>query len=137
MHLRDTTCIVIKAKVSFRVKLHLFHFGLLVLYLNITNPSVPEQEACEVINKRLEPYKEKNPKGTWEQWISAAYFDRVSLSATGFYKTPGLDFDWNTFSGNIFNYFSYGVAVSEVEIDTLTGDHQVLRTDIVMDVGKR
>lgn len=38
-------------------------------------------------------------------------------------------------AGNAFNYFTYGVAVSEVEIDCLTGDHQVLRTDIVMDLG--
>lgn len=68
--------------------------------------------------------------------MSAAYFDRVSLSTTGFYKTPGLNFDWNTLSGNAFNYFTCGVAVTEVEIDTLTGDHQVLRTDIVMDLGK-
>merc|ERR1719318_1345042 len=44
--------------------------------------------------------------------------------------------DWKTSKGRPFSYFSYGAAVSEVEIDCLTGDHQVLRTDIVMDVGK-
>ena len=44
-------------------------------------------------------------------------------------------FDWETSLGNPYNYFVYGVAVSEVEIDCLTGDHQVLRTDIVIDVG--
>lgn len=86
--------------------------------------------------KRLQPYKEKNPKGKWEDWVNAAYFDRVSLSATGFHSTPGLGFSWDTITGNAFNYFTYGVAVSEVEIDCLTGDHQVLRTDIVMDLGK-
>lgn len=36
----------------------------------------------------------------------------------------------------MYNYFTYGVGCSEVEIDTLTGDHQVIRTDIVMDIGK-
>ncbi|XP_003473062.1 xanthine dehydrogenase/oxidase [Cavia porcellus] len=92
-------------------------------------------EACQTILKRLEPFKKKNPNGSWEDWVSAAYLDAVSLSATGFYKTPNLGYDPKTNSGNPFHYFSYGVACSEVEIDCLTGDHKNLRTDIVMDVG--
>ena len=44
------------------------------------------QYACEALLARLLPYKEARPEGTWEDWVSAAYFDRVSLSATGFYK---------------------------------------------------
>uniref|UniRef100_A0A671QHA9 Xanthine dehydrogenase/oxidase n=1 Tax=Sinocyclocheilus anshuiensis TaxID=1608454 RepID=A0A671QHA9_9TELE len=66
----------------------------------------------------------------------SAYFDRVNLSANGFYKTPDLGYDFETNSGRPFNYFSYGVAVSEVEIDCLTGSHKNLHTCIVMDVGK-
>ena len=50
-------------------------------------------------------------------------------------RTPDLHFNWETGRGHPYSYFSFGVAVSEVEIDCLTGDHQVLRTDIVMDVG--
>ncbi|KAM3964100.1 xanthine dehydrogenase rosy [Aphomia sociella] len=92
-------------------------------------------EACETLVKRLQPYKEKNPNGTWEQWVSAAYVDRVSLSATGFHATPDLGYNWKTNSGRAFNYFTFGVACSEVEIDCLSGDHQVIRTDIVMDLG--
>uniref|UniRef100_A0A452RIH5 Xanthine dehydrogenase n=1 Tax=Ursus americanus TaxID=9643 RepID=A0A452RIH5_URSAM len=92
-------------------------------------------EACQTILKRLEPFKKKNPSGTWEEWVLAAYLDAVSLSATGFYKTPNLGYSFETNSGNPFHYFSYGVACSEVEIDCLTGDHKNLRTDIVMDVG--
>ncbi|XP_071965549.1 xanthine dehydrogenase/oxidase-like [Antedon mediterranea] len=91
--------------------------------------------ACEKLCKRLEPYKKQEPNKTWNEWVKAAYFDRVNLSATGFYKTPDIGFDWQTKSGNPSYYFTYGVAVSEVEIDCLTGDHVVLRTDIVMDVG--
>ncbi|KAM4772306.1 xanthine dehydrogenase/oxidase [Rhinophrynus dorsalis] len=91
--------------------------------------------ACQKILQRLEPYKTAKPDGTWESWISAAYLDRVSLSATGFYKIPGLGYDEVKNQGNPLNYFSYGVACSEVEIDCLTGDHKNLRTDIVMDVG--
>ena len=50
-------------------------------------------------------------------------------------STPDLNFDWTKGEGTPFNYFSFGAAVSEVEIDCLTGDHNVIRTDIVMDVG--
>ncbi|XP_078590817.1 xanthine dehydrogenase/oxidase-like isoform X1 [Branchiostoma floridae x Branchiostoma japonicum] len=87
---------------------------------------------CETILQRLEPYM---GKGSWDDWVRAAYFDRVGLSATGFYRTPGLEYDMQKNEGRPFNYFCYGAAVSEVEIDCLTGDHTVLRTDVVMDVG--
>ncbi|CAB3367423.1 Hypothetical predicted protein [Cloeon dipterum] len=93
-------------------------------------------EACEILLKRLEPYKKANPKGAWKDWVSAAFFDRVSLSATGYHATPDIGFDIKTKQGKAFNYFTYGVACSEVEIDCLTGDHQVIRTDIVMDLGE-
>nr|XP_021506880.1 xanthine dehydrogenase/oxidase isoform X2 [Meriones unguiculatus] len=92
-------------------------------------------EACQTILKRLEPFKKKKPEGSWEDWVMDAYVNTVSLSATGFYKTPNLGYSFETNSGNPFHYFSYGVACSEVEIDCLTGDHKNLRTDIVMDVG--
>ncbi|XP_036190852.1 xanthine dehydrogenase/oxidase isoform X4 [Myotis myotis] len=92
-------------------------------------------EACQTILKRLEPFKRKNPSGSWEDWVTAAYQDAVSLSATGFYKTPNVGYSFETHSGKPFHYFTYGVACSEVEIDCLTGDHKNLRTDIVMDVG--
>ncbi|XP_069464776.1 xanthine dehydrogenase/oxidase-like [Ambystoma mexicanum] len=91
--------------------------------------------ACQTILERLEPYKSSNPNGSWEEWVSAAYLDRVSLSATGFYKTHVTGYNFETGQGKPFNYFTYGVACSEVEIDCLTGDHKNLRTDIVMDVG--
>ena len=57
--------------------------------------------------------------------MRAAYFDRVSLSSTGYHATPDIGYDFKTNSGNPFNYFTYGVACSVVEIDCLTGDHQV------------
>ncbi|ERE67785.1 xanthine dehydrogenase/oxidase-like protein [Cricetulus griseus] len=82
-------------------------------------------EACQVILKRLEPFKKKKPQGSWEDWVMDAYTSAVSLSATGFYKTPNLGYSFETNSGNPFHYFSYGVACSEVEIDCLTGDHKV------------
>ncbi|KAJ3128358.1 hypothetical protein HK098_004605 [Nowakowskiella sp. JEL0407] len=91
--------------------------------------------ACEQIAERLKPYREKNPDATWEQIVGEAYLDRVNLSANGFYKVPDLTYDWTTNSGRMFGYFTYGAAVTEVEIDTLTGDHVALKTDIVFDIG--
>ena len=82
-------------------------------------------EACRVIKTRLEKYKTSNPDGAWEDWVKAAFFDRVSLSSAGFHATPDIGYDWKTNTGNAFNYFTYGVGSSMVEIDCLTGDHQV------------
>ena len=64
---------------------------------------------------------------TWEA--------RVSLSATGFYQTPNISWDPITCSGSPFYYYTYGFAVSEVVIDTLTGESRTLRTDILQDCG--
>ena len=78
---------------------------------------------------------EEDPKAGWDNWVKKAYAQRINLSAQGFYISPGLGFDWDKGKGNLYNYFSYGVGCSEVEVDTLTGDFNVLRTDILMDVG--
>ena len=67
--------------------------------------------------------------------VQLAWFDRVSLSATGFYKTPKINYDRDTFSGQPFFYFAFGAAVSEVIVDTLTGENRILRVDILHDCG--
>ena len=91
--------------------------------------------ACEQIMERLKPIQDMLPDGTWEEIVHKAYFERINLCANGFYKTPDIGFDWATNKGQLYGYFTYGVAVCEVEIDTLTGDHSVLRADINMDIG--
>jgi xanthine dehydrogenase molybdopterin-binding subunit B len=63
------------------------------------------------------------------------YVDRVSLSATGYYATPGIHWDWKTVSGRPFAYFACGAAVCEVEVDGYSGMSRVVRVDIVHDVG--
>ena len=63
------------------------------------------------------------------------YQNRISLSATGFYKTPKLEWDRIKGTGRPFFYFAYGAAITEVVIDTLTGENRILRTDIVHDAG--
>jgi len=67
--------------------------------------------------------------------VHDAYLARISLSANGFYKTPKIHYDRSQHRGRPFYYFAYGAAVSEVIIDTLTGENRVLRTDILHDVG--
>ena len=71
----------------------------------------------------------------WKLQVDRAYMKQVNLSAQGFYRIPDLWFDWSIGKGNMFSYFSYGVSASEVEVDTLTGDFTILRSDLVMDVG--
>ncbi len=65
-----------------------------------------------------------------------AWMGRISLSATGFYRTPKIHYDPETSSGRPFLYFAYGAAVSEVEIDCLTGESRIIRADILYDAGK-
>ncbi|RWR45684.1 xanthine dehydrogenase molybdopterin binding subunit [Sinirhodobacter ferrireducens] len=65
----------------------------------------------------------------------AAYGARVSLSSTGFYATPKISWDRVAGRGRPFYYFAYGAAVTEVVIDTLTGENRILRADIVHDAG--
>ncbi|KAK4037113.1 hypothetical protein OUZ56_029152 [Daphnia magna] len=92
--------------------------------------------ACQILMDRLVPIRKANPEGTWQQWIQDAYFQRISLSTTGFYKTPDIGYDFVTNKGTPFRYFTFGAACSVVEVDCLTGNHRVLRTDIVMDLGE-
>jgi xanthine dehydrogenase large subunit len=63
------------------------------------------------------------------------WLGRVSLSATGFYKTPKIHWDGAAMRGRPFFYFSFGAAMVEVAIDTLTGESRVLRADLVQDCG--
>jgi len=72
---------------------------------------------------------------TFAALVDDAYHARVPLSATGFYATPKIHYDRRTLTGRPFFYFAYGAAVSEVAIDTLTGEHRLLAVDILHDVG--
>uniref|UniRef100_A0A8D1SZT8 aldehyde oxidase n=1 Tax=Sus scrofa TaxID=9823 RepID=A0A8D1SZT8_PIG len=93
------------------------------------------KDACQTLLKRLEPIISKNPGGTWKDWAQAAFDESISLSATGYFRGYESNMNWETGEGHPFEYFVYGAACSEVEIDCLTGAHKNIRTDIVMDVG--
>ena len=91
-------------------------------------------------NGKLVKYKNNNVyfgknKITFKKLISLAYLNRVSLSSSGFYKTPKIYVNKKTLKGRPFLYFCYGAAVSEVMIDTLTGENKLLKVDILHDVG--
>jgi len=73
---------------------------------------------------------------TFTELVRRAYFDRVSLSATGYYRTPEIHYDRANHHGRPFYYYAYGAACSEVVIDTLTGENKVTRVDILHDCGR-
>ena len=73
---------------------------------------------------------------TFEEVVMAAYLARVQLWSDGFYATPKLHWDRDTMQGRPFYYFAYGASVSEVLLDTLTGESKVLRADLLHDVGR-
>jgi len=72
---------------------------------------------------------------SFTELVQQAYFGQVSLSSTGFYRTPEIFYDRDRAFGTPFYYYAYGLACSEVVIDTHTGEYKVLRTDILHDVG--
>mmetsp|Transcript_70545 Transcript_70545/g.169008 ORF Transcript_70545/g.169008 Transcript_70545/m.169008 type:complete len:1398 (+) Transcript_70545:52-4245(+) len=106
-------------------------------------------QACEELMQRLEPFLKKRQamidedrrQDAMAAAVNEAYFARVNLTAQGYHRTPIRGVNWkqkgvNEFNGDPFWYYTYGVACSEVEIDCLTGDVSILRSDIVHDVGR-
>lgn len=109
-------------------------------------------DACRQIIARLDPIREKlGPDASLKEIASAAFMERIDLSAHGFFCLidSRCGYDWakdkpddypadlpdNSWKGHPFNYFTQGVCFSEVEIDTLTGNHRTLRSDVIIDVG--
>jgi xanthine dehydrogenase large subunit len=93
--------------------------------------------ATDIIFKdnKVTDIRNKKRRIDFEGLISLAYRERISLSATGFYRTPDIYFDQEKGKGRPFHYFAFGVSVSEVMVDILTGDHKIIRTDILHDSG--
>jgi xanthine dehydrogenase large subunit len=112
--------------------------------------------ACATIQGRMEPIAravlgvDDNAALTWVDGqvfgpggagttfaavASRCWVEQVSLAATGFYRTPGILYDHATGSGTPFHYFAYGVGITEVEIQGLTGEMRMRRVDILHDVG--
>ncbi|MDP3846616.1 MAG: xanthine dehydrogenase molybdopterin binding subunit [Pseudomonas sp.] len=112
------------------------------------------QNAAEIIKQRLVEFAARHYQVTeadvefrngqvrvrdqflsFEALIAQAYFGQVSLSSTGFYRTPKIFYDRSQARGRPFYYYAFGAACVEVLVDTLTGEYKMLRTDILHDVG--
>jgi xanthine dehydrogenase large subunit len=97
------------------------------------------QDAARKIRARLDVLADQQFGGRRDmpfiELVQAAYVARVQLWSDGFYATPGLSWDRATMTGKPFFYFAYGAAVSEVIVDTLTGEHKLLAVDVLHDVG--
>jgi xanthine dehydrogenase molybdopterin-binding subunit B len=93
--------------------------------------------AAEVSFTEGEVFARNNPavRLPFAKVCAKAYTERISLAATGYYRTPGIQWNWGTASGRPFHYFACGAAVAEVEVDGYTGMQRVRRVDIVHDVG--
>ena len=78
------------------------------------------------------------PQGSrdFREVVKAAYANRIQLWSDGFYRTPKIHYDKTTLTGRPFYYFAYGLACTEVAIDTLTGESRVLAIDVLYDAGK-
>ena len=86
-------------------------------------------------NNKIFHAKNRDIQISFRDAIALVYLNQVSLSATGFYRTPDIGWDRNRGKGKPFHYYSFGMAVSEVLLDVLTGQIELLRTDILHDVG--
>ena len=100
------------------------------------------KNAAETIKQRLDAFAgDAQPDaparaGAFAELCRRAHLARISLAATGFYATPKIHYDRASHRGRPFLYFAYGAALSEVVIDTLTGEHRVVAVDILHDVGR-
>jgi xanthine dehydrogenase molybdopterin-binding subunit B len=96
------------------------------------------KDACKQIMDRLASFRAANEKAPWEMLVGMAFASRVNLSSYGYYSVPGDRgfFDQATKKGRRWWYYTVGAACSVVEIDVLTGEHTLLSTDLVMDVGQ-
>ncbi|SEF83122.1 xanthine dehydrogenase molybdopterin binding subunit [Marinobacterium lutimaris] len=105
---------------------------------------IAEQKGCALESVRFESGRiywaaddaSEEESMSFPEAAQFAYFHRISLSATGYYRTPKIWYDREQAKGRPFFYFANGAAVSEVVIDTLTGEYRVLGVDILHDVGR-
>ncbi|KAG8432676.1 hypothetical protein GDO86_017065, partial [Hymenochirus boettgeri] len=84
---------------------------------------VAVKEACMILRQRLAHIIGQNPNGKWEEWVLEAFTQRISLSATGFYRGYDTYMDWEKGEGQAGPYFIFGAACTEIELDCLTGRH--------------
>lgn len=112
------------------------HFNNLITDPNIDLPECNIDTNHIVFENEMVVDTHSKKTLTWVEILKIAYMNRISLGSYAFFKTDGLGFDKKTLTGRAFNYFTNGAAASIVEIDEYTGELKVLRTDILMDLGR-
>ncbi len=105
------------------------------------NPAMTEKQVSDlqqqiVFNNEVVHDLATKKSMPWKELVNHAYLNRISISDYGHMKTEGLAFDRSTGKGRAFKYFTPGAAVSEVSVDTYTGEVKILRSDILMDLGR-
>ncbi|GIQ87815.1 hypothetical protein KIPB_009929, partial [Kipferlia bialata] len=100
---------------------------------DINGPAV--RNCCLEIKETLRELKAKNPGFDWPTLCNVAYFNRLKLTAQNFYTLPSLQWSWDSKTGYTGFYYGYGAAVTEAEINLVTGKYRLLRTDVLQDVG--
>jgi len=126
-------------KIAERLKWVAYHIVNNLKFDTLTEIQELEVNKYDLKDYKLVDFKMIAPNGKsldLIEVIKTAYFNRISLGDYAFYKTPDLGFDKKLVQGKAFNYFTTGAAVSEVEVDEFTGEMKVLRTDILMDLGR-
>ncbi|WP_163557276.1 xanthine dehydrogenase molybdopterin binding subunit [Halomonas sp. NO4] len=115
-----------------RLKQRLFDFAHEHLY---TDQGLDREDMRLEAGHLVAGHGESERRIPWGELVQAAYLNRISLSEKGFYATPLIHYDRATGQGRPFYYYAFGAAVAEVSVDTLTGEYQVDRVDILHDVG--
>ncbi len=95
-------------------------------------------DACVQMMEKLAPYKKAQPEAPWEMLIGMAFVTGTNLSTTGHFQVPTdrYTFDPSTGKGRRWWYYTCGAAFAMVEVDLLTGQHSLLKANIVYDVGE-
>jgi xanthine dehydrogenase large subunit len=96
----------------------------------------PSVESMQLVDGIVWDERRLDVRVEYEELVGICYRSRVSLGERGFYATPRIDWNWMSGRGNPFLYFTMGTACSEVLIDRFTGDLEVLRSDVLMDIGR-
>ena len=131
----DLACDQIRQRLAACVAFHFKHPVLQPLEEIILEADAPVDH---IVFENGEIYDKNQPEKriSFAAAVNLAYLNRISLSGYGHFKTPGIGFDKEKGQGHPFLYFTNGVALSEVVIDRFTGELKVLRSDILMDLGR-
>jgi len=105
------------------------------LFNKNTNTNFSSSENILFKDNKVVDSRDTNRSVSFKELVKIAYLQKLNLSAKGFYATPDIYFDQTTGKGHPFHYYVFGMAVSEVLLDVLTGEHKLVRTDILHDVG--